>query len=269
MTKIIGQEKLMTILNNYNIMNLPHAMLFIGPKGCGKHLIASYVATKFDLDLVSIDEAFSSEDINSFNYRTIKTLYLIDLNSYTEKQQNVFLKVLEDASSTAYFILLASSEANVLNTVLNRCIKYTFAEYSKSEIEEITKTPIDDLAYSIFKTPGKLLNLTQKDVLEIKTLAQAIFENLESLTLGHLLAASTKINYKDLYNKIDFYLFFDMAEYLSFEKLKSETEREGQQKAFQIYQITSKFKQLALQPNLLKEPLILNYLTNLWEAVNT
>ena len=54
MQNIVGQEKLVNKLNNYNINTLPHALLFIGPKGCGKHLIASYVAEKLALELVSI-----------------------------------------------------------------------------------------------------------------------------------------------------------------------------------------------------------------------
>ena len=85
MTKIIGQEKLINKLNNYNINTLQHALLFIGPKGCGKHLMASYVAEKVALDLVSIDDTFSSDDISTFNYKTIKALYLIDLNNFTSK----------------------------------------------------------------------------------------------------------------------------------------------------------------------------------------
>lgn len=264
MTKIIGQKKLMTILNNYNIINLPHAMLFIGQKGCGKHLIASYVATKLDLDLVSIDEAFSSEDINSFNYRTIKTLYLIDLNSYTEKQQNVFLKALEDASSTAYFILLASSEAQVLDTILNRCIKYTFAEYSKSEIEDITKTPIDDLAYSIFKTPGKLQNLTTADFINILELAEKIVYKVQQATFANTMSINTKLNYKDLYNKIDPELLLDAVEYIAFEDFKNNKN----DLSFTIFKVTNQFKQHLTQKNLIKETLILNYLTTLWEATH-
>jgi DNA polymerase III delta prime subunit len=263
MTKIIGQEKLMTILNNYNIMNLPHAMLFIGPKGCGKHLIASYVATKFNLDLVSTDDAFSSEDINSFNYKTVKTLYLIDLNNYTEKQQNIFLKALEDASSTAYFILITNSEVNVLPTVLNRCTKFAFEPYTKEQLEQITNTKINDLAFKIFQTPGKLINLTDKDLNQILDLSGKVVNKINQAPFGNALIISTKINYKDLYNKIDFNLFFDTVEYLALEDFKNTASRQS----LIVFNVTNKFKQLATQSNLIKETLMLNYLTTLWEAV--
>lgn len=263
MTKIIGQKKLITTLNNYTITNLPHVLLFIGPKGCGKHTIANYIAARYELDLVPVDDTISSEDISLFNYKTIKTLYLIDLNSYTEKQQNVFLKALEDASSTAYFILIANSEAGILSTILNRSIKYHLDPYTKEQIEQITNTSVNDLAFKIFQTPGKLLNLTEQSFNDVMGLANTVVRSINRATYPNALIVSTKINYKDLYNKIDFDLFFDAVEYLALEDFKTNST----QRSFTIFKITNQFKQYATQSNLIKEALMLNYLTTLWEAV--
>jgi DNA polymerase III delta prime subunit len=263
MTKIIGQKKLITTLNNYNITNLPHVLLFIGPKGCGKHTITNYIAARYELDLVPVDDTISSEDISLFNYKTIKTLYLIDLNSYTEKQQNVFLKALEDASSTAYFILIANSEAGILNTILNRCIKYTFEPYTKEQIEQITNTSVNDLAFKIFQTPGKLLNLTEQGFNDVMGVANTVVHSINRATYPNALVVSTKINYKDLYNKIDFDLFFDAVEYLALEDyVNNKTEQ-----SLTVFKTTNQFKQYATQQNLIKEILMVNYLTTLWEAV--
>ena len=264
MTKIIGQKKLITTLNNYNITNLPHVLLFIGPKGCGKHTIANYIAARYELDLVSVDDTISSEDISLFNYKTIKTLYLIDLNSYTEKQQNVFLKALEDASSTAYFILIANSEAGILNTILNRSIKYHLEPYTKEQIEQITNTTVNDLAFKIFQTPGKLLNLTETGFNDIMDLAGKTVMNIGGAEYANALVIATKINYKDLYNKIDFNLFLDAVEYLALEDYKN-TANEW---SFAVFKITNLFKQYATQQRLIKETLMLNYITTLWEALH-
>jgi DNA polymerase III delta prime subunit len=263
MTKIIGQKKLITTLNNYNITNLPHVLLFIGPKGCGKHTIANYVATRYELDFVPVDDTISSEDISLFNYKTIKTLYLIDLNSYTEKQQNVFLKALEDASSTAYFILIANSEAGILNTILNRSIKYHLEPYTKEQIEQITNTSVNDLAFQIFQTPGKLLNLTEQSFNDVMGLAGTVVHSINRATYPNALVVSTKINYKDLYNKIDFDLFFDAVEYLALEDYKNNKTEQS----LTVFKTTNQFKQYATQQNLIKEILMINYLTTLWEAV--
>ena len=45
--QIIGQEKLLNILNAYLENNsLPNSLLFVGEKGCGKHTIASYISSR-------------------------------------------------------------------------------------------------------------------------------------------------------------------------------------------------------------------------------
>lgn len=263
MTKVIGQTKLMSIIDSYTIHTLPKALMLIGQAGCGKHTVSKYISEKFNLDYVEIDESVSSAEIEDFLYRTINTLYVIDLTKFSEKQQNAFLKVLEEASSTTYFILTACSEAGVLNTILNRCIKYTFEPYTKQEVEQITGTIVNEQAFTIFKTPGKLLNMTDSSFNNIITLADSLVKNIHAAKYANALVISTKINYKDLYNKVDFNLFFDAVEYLALEDFKTNSI----QRSFTIFKITNQFKQYATQSNLIKEALMLNYLTTLWEAV--
>ena len=264
MTKVIGQTKLMSIIDSYSTQTLPKALMLVGPAGCGKHTISKYVSEKFNLEYVEIDESISSADIEDFLYSTINTLYVIDLTKFSEKQQNQFLKILEDGSSTTYFMLTAGSEAGVLNTILNRCIKYTFEPYTKHEVEQITGTAVNEKAFTIFKTPGKLLNMTDSSFNSIIELADKLVKNIHLANYANTLSISTKINYKDLYNKVDFNLFFDTVEYLALEDFKNNST----QQSFIIFKITNQFKQYATQSSLIKETLMLNYLTTLWEAVH-
>lgn len=258
---IIGQTKLLSKIDTMEY--LPKTLMFLGPTGCGKHTIAKYTAEKFGLDFVEIEESVSAQDLEDYMYKTIDTLYLINLNKFTEKQQNIFLKTIEDPSKSAYFILIANSEAGILNTILNRSIKYHLEPYTKEQIEQITNTTVNDLAFKIFQTPGKLLNLTEQSFNEVLNLATSVVQNINRANYPNALSISIKINYKDLYNKIDFDLFFDAIEYLALEDYKNnKTER-----SFAIFKITNQFKQYATQQNLIKEILILNYLTTLWEAV--
>jgi replication-associated recombination protein RarA len=263
MTKVIGQTKLMSIIDSYTIQTLPKTLMFIGQPGCGKHTISRYISEKFNLDCVEIDESVSSADIENFLYSTINTLYVIDLSKFSEKQQNQFLKAIEEPSKSAYFVLTACSEAGVLNTILNRCIKHSFEPYTKQEVEQITGTTINELAFTIFKTPGKLLNMTDSSFNNIVMLADSLVKNIHAAKYANALVISTKINYKDLYNKVDFNLFFDAVEYLALEDFKANST----QRSFTVFKITNQFKQYATQSNLIKETLMLNYLTTLWEAV--
>ena len=264
MTKIIGQPKLMSIIDSYTISTLPKALMFIGPAGCGKHMVAKYIAEKLELDYVEIDENVASADIENFLYRTINTLYLVDLTKFSEKQQNQFLKFIEEPSKSVYIILTANSEAGVLNTVLNRCIKHTFEPYTKQQIEQIIGAAVIDSAFKIFKTPGKLLNLTESSFKEILSLANQVIRRVPVDTYASILTISTKINYKDLYNKVDFNLFFDAVEYLALQDFKAA----NNDSSFIIFSITNQFKQYIAQANVKKETLMFNYLTTLWEALH-
>jgi DNA polymerase III delta prime subunit len=242
---------------------LPKTLMFLGSAGCGKHTIAKYIAKKFGLDFVEIEESVYAQDLEDYTHKTIDTLYLINLNKFTEKQQNQFLKFIEEPSKSVYIILIANSEAGILNTILNRSIKCHLEPYTKEQIEQITNTTINDLAFKIFQTPGKLLNLTEQSFQDVLNLANTVVHSINRATYPNALVVSIKINYKDLYNKIDFDLFFDAVEYLALEDyINNKTEQ-----SLTVFKTTNQFKQYATQQNLIKEILMINYLTTLWEAV--
>ena len=264
MTSIIGQSKLVSKIDTYyTTRRLPKTLMFIGTAGCGKHTFAKYITEKFELDYVEINENISAQELDEYLYSTINTLYVIDLNKFTEKQQNQFLKFIEEPSKSVYILLMATSEAGILNTILNRCIKHYFEPYTKEQVEQITNTHINELAFKIFKTPGKLLNITEGSFKELLDLAGKVVNNLSKATYANALVVSTKINYKDLYNKLDFDLFLDTVEYLALEDYKNT----ANEQSFMVFKITNQFKQYATQQRLIKETLMLNYLTTLWEAL--
>ena len=236
---IIGQNKLLSKIDTYYTMNsLPKTLMFIGQTGCGKHTVAKYVAETFKLDYKEINEDVSNIELDDYLYSTLDTLYVINLNNFTEKQQNQFLKFIEEPSKSVYIILTATSEAGILPTILNRCIKYNFEPYTKEQIEQITNTSVNDLAFKIFQTPGKLLNLTEAGFKEIIDLAGKTVMNIGRAEYANALVIATKINYKDLYNKIDFDLFLDAVEYLALEEYKNTANPQS----FIVFQLTNKFK---------------------------
>lgn len=263
MPKIIGQTKLMSIIDSYTLQSLPKTLMLVGPSGCGKHTVAKYLTEKFEFDYVEIDENIIAAELESFLYKTINTLYLIDLNKFSEKQQNQFLKFIEEPSKSVYVLLITNSEVAVLDTVLNRCTKHYFEPYTVEQVSQITNSAINDLAFKIFRTPGKLLNLTENSFKDILALAEKVVKKINIAPYANAISISTKINYKDLYNKIDYNLFFDVVEYLAFEDFKNNNSLQS----LTVFNVTNKFKQHATQTNLIKEMLMLNYLTTLWEAV--
>jgi hypothetical protein len=105
--------------------------------------------------------------------------------------------------------------------------------------------------------------MTEASLHNIINLAESLLKNINKVTYGNSLSITTKINYKDLYSKADFYLFLDAVEYLAFEDYKNTLNNNS----FIVFTITNKFKQLALNTGLIKEMLMINYLTTLWKAV--
>jgi replication-associated recombination protein RarA len=261
---IIGQQKLLSKIDSYfATMRLPKTMMFIGSSGCGKHTVAKYIAEKFELDYNEINENVTAAELDDYLHSTISTLYVIDLNKFTEKQQNQFLKFIEEPSKSVYVLLIATSEAGVLNTILNRCIKHSFETYTKEQIEQITNTAVNELAYKIFQTPGKLLKTNDASFSQLLTVADGLVKNIDKMTYANALAVSTNINYKDLYNKLDFDLFLDAVEYTALEDFKNTSNMQS----FKVFKTTNQFKQYATQQRLIRETLMLNYLTTLWETV--
>lgn len=266
MCKIIGQQKLLNKLNTYTDTTLPKAMLFIGDYGCGKHTIAKYVAQNFNLDYVEINENVSAEDLIDYNYRPVNTLYVIDLTKFSEKQQNQFLKFIEEPSKSVYVILTANSENIVLNTILNRCLKFYFEDYSIEELKELTKSnPLkNELIYSVCKTPGKLKNISDKSFESLFEQSYRLVACVQEMTYPQILVYKELINLKEEYNKIDFVAFFDMVEYLAYENYKSNASEAN----FNIYKITNQYKQLVSTKTPSKFAFLINYLTVLWKGVH-
>lgn len=262
-THIVGQTHLLEKLNSYTLQTLPKTLMFLGEEGCGKHCITEYLANKFGFDLIKIEESITTDDLIEFNQKTVSTLYLIDLTRFTEKQQNQFLKFIEEPASSVYIVLTANSEIGVLPTILNRCVKFTFEPYTVEQLREFLFLAWveNDLFYKICRTPGKLVNVNDKIFSDLCALCTTIITKIQVASYANTLSIATKINYKDTYDKFDFNLFFDTLEYLALENYK-ET---NQELSFKIYLITNQFKQKLLNKTVAKENFMLNFLTQLWK----
>ena len=136
MNAVIGQEKLVKILDGYTLHTVPKTMLFLGPSGCGKSWIAARFAESLKLPVVNIDSTITPEKLIEYYQSPIEKMYIIDLKGIDEKQQNKFLKFIEEPSATMYIILTAESEIGILPTILNRCMKYHFEEYTVDQLKQ-------------------------------------------------------------------------------------------------------------------------------------
>lgn len=260
---MIGQKKLLQKLNSYTLETLPQSILFIGEEGCGKHLFSKYLAKKLLTPLVEIENTITNENIIEFQQRTVDYFYLIDLSLFTEKQQNQFLKFIEEPSKTVHLILCAESEAGILPTVLNRCFKFYFEPYTKEELHKAASFT-NEFIYECCTTPGQLADVDPDSIESMHTLCQNIIKLTAQANYSNMLANELKINYKEEYDKYDFRLFLAMLEKTAFNTYLEENDPA----ANTVYTTVNEYRQVLQQIKPIKENFMINLLTTIWERIH-
>ena len=258
----IGQRKLLEKLNKYTRETLPKTLLFLGDEGCGKHTVIKMLAEKCALDVIEINEKVDAEQLIDFAQKTVPTAYIINLAAFTEKQQNQFLKFIEEPTESVFVMLIANSEIGILPTILNRCVKLRFEQYSKEELQAIANTNItNDFVFEICKTPGMLTGLDTKTFNDLYDLCVKLVTKIRAASYANTMSIYAKINCKEDYSKFDFNLFFNTLEYVAFTDFKNT----GNEDSFKVYQITNRFKQARINKAIVKDAFVLNFLTQLWK----
>ena len=262
MNAVIGQEKLVKALEGYTLETAPKTILFLGQSGCGKSWIANAFAKQLDLEVVVVQPDSTAEKLIEYYQCPINKMYLIDLKEITEKDQNKFLKFIEEPSKTMNIILMAESTVGILPTILNRCVKYVFEPYTPEQLKQFdwAVNCSEEIAYEICKTPGQLLELSADNLDQALGLCRAIVSSVDKASYANTLSIVTKINLKDDAKKIDFKLFFDLMTYAAFDDYK----KNNNELSFKIYLYTIRQQAKALNINVAKEAFLLNYLDNIW-----
>ncbi len=168
------REKMTKLLSSKHI---PHAMLFVGPKGMGKTSTARIVAKALNClqnafaskgtstepcntctNCLSIDtgsspdvveqDAASNRGIDEIR-RIIKEssfapmtgkyrIYIIDeAHMITTDAFNALLKTLEEPPKTVIFILATTNEEKLPTTIISRCVRIPFGHAEKHDIEHM------------------------------------------------------------------------------------------------------------------------------------
>lgn len=262
MNAVIGQEKLVKALEGYTLETAPKTMLFLGQSGCGKSWIANAFAKQLDLEVVVVQPDSTAEKLIEYYQCPINKMYLIDLKDIVEKDQNKFLKFIEEPSKTMNIILMAESTVGILPTILNRCVKYVFEPYTPEQLKQFdwAVNCSEEIAYEICKTPGQLLELSADNLDQALGLCRAIVSSVDKANYANTLSIITKINLKDDAKKIDFKLFFDLMTYAAFDDYK----KNNNELSFKIYLYTIRQQAKALNINVAKEAFLLNYLDSIW-----
>lgn len=207
MNSIIGHTTIRNRLEKLFIQQaIPHALLFSGPRGTGKKLVAielyktirCQTHTPYGgcdnckpchlLDAGSLQDftILNCEERETTNVERIrqvlyelhlkaavgdkKILILDNAEHLSEQAQNIFLKALEEPRKDTYFCLVTSSLSRLLKTVQSRCQVWHFNALSTEEITDILS---QRHTQSIATNSG--------DLASIARLADGSLENIDQL----------------------------------------------------------------------------------------
>lgn len=266
---MIGQESLITQLTAKTPQTFPKAMLLIGERGSGRHTLMSKVARKLNFVVKEISKNITTEELIEYQYNPIKTLYIINIEDFIEKQQNQFLKFLEDPAESAHVCIIATAEAGVLPTIINRCQQYYMKPYTLEELKAITGTDHLELAYKVCNTPGKLLSVDISTLVDMYNDCKYLVTGLKNKPFANTLLAANRINYKENYDKYDYYTFFDVLEYVALNALLTASKSQNWQGLLNMYLIVSEYKKNLSFRMAHKENYICSLLSDLWKEAQT
>ena len=267
MKEIIGQTKLVNKLLGYSFNNMPKTILFIGETGAGKQFITKKFTEHLGIDLIELNAQTTSEQLIEYLQSPMQTIYSLNLSEVAEKQQHKFLKFIEEPSTNMIVILRAESEVGILPTILNRCVKLNFEDYTVEQLKQLSwATQVDNpIIYDICRTPGQLLNLAQIDNLAaLKEFSINMLRSVKNFEYGPFLGFNCKFNYKDNFKKFDPEVFLNILIKTAYELYLSEASNE----MFTIYVYLIERKQQLINKTLSKESFMLNLLDGLWRLVH-
>ena len=265
MKEIIGQTKLVNKLLGYSFNSMPKTMLLIGETGAGKHFITKKFVEYLGVELVEITAQTTSDQLIEYMQRPIQAVYTLNLSELPERQQHKYLKFIEEPTTNMRVILMAESEVGILPTILNRCVKYTFEDYTVEQLKQLSwATQVDNpIVYEICKTPGQLLNLSSVDNLEVmKDTCIRLLNTISNISYAGLLSYNCKLNYKDNFKKFDPDIFLNILIKTAYDLYI----RENKEELFSIYCYLINRKQQLINKTLAKESFMLNLLDELWRV---
>lgn len=257
-----GQERLSNTFENLSLSNLPQTFMLLGDIGCGKHTLASRIASHYGLDYLDITNNISEDVLSELALSPMPTLYVIDTQVMNERQQNTILKFIEEYRPNSWTCLICANKNLLIDTIVNRCIVYTFDTYSREYLRGFAVDLVDeancDKVLDLSATVGQIKDFIGQDLNKLDDLCEKIITKIKLANLSNVLSISNQFNYKDLYDKFNVHIFFKLL------CKKLQTLCINEPSYLNMYKITQEYAKKLNDVRLHQQLLIENYLIQLW-----
>ncbi len=216
--EMIGQKNLFKELDEYKTV-FPRFVIIAGNKGSGKNLMADYIARKLiggEIIVASDVKISTLKELIEASYKlTNQTVYIIPhADDMSLQAKNSMLKVFEEPSNKAYWIITLENIDNTLPTIRSRAIVINMEPYTKKEILDFASTIIkeDELSWNIIAsvcdTPGEVVNLVNSDIIPFYQYVELVVDNIAEVSGANSFKIANKLALKKDSEGYDLELFW-------------------------------------------------------------
>jgi len=171
--EVLGQDHIISVLEgSLKEGNISHAYLFAGSRGTGKTSVARIFAREVgtsNKDLYEIDAASNRgiDDIRELRegvavlpFDSKYKVYIIDeVHMLTKEAFNALLKTLEEPPKHALFVLATTEMEKLPETIISRCLTFTFKKPSVSILKEMVENIAEKEGFMLEQSAADLIAL--------------------------------------------------------------------------------------------------------------
>ena len=199
--------------------NVPHFIVIVGPRGCGKTMLTKYLADKMKCMYAVSDIKVDAirEIINTAYTATDAIVYHIqNADNMRAEAKNALLKITEEPPKNAYFVMTIQNDSSLLATLKSRAQVLRVEPYTKEELKQYAqeKYPDDnwtDLLMSIVSTPYDIDVLSVYDKTAFIDYVNLVIDNIGAVEPANAFKSANALQFKDTEvdrTKFDLKLFF-------------------------------------------------------------
>lgn len=257
---MLEQPKIINKINSFTIDSLPHSILLLGDRGSGQEELCEYIANKFNLTLFNLTETITNDFISEINGFNSPYLYIVNMLKITEREQNILLKLYEEPSNFTYLILYGENDQSILETIKNRSYTLLMDKFTPKQLEKYITSNEKELILNICTTPGQVEIANHTNMKSLYDLCNTMIDKLKVSNFSNALSISSKINFKDEYDKYDLYLFIKVLSDVLTKRMAQNTTRELLEMYFCLDDVNHR-----IWPLLNKKQQFENCIIKLWE----
>lgn len=244
---MIGQTKLKSCIETFIATDsLPHFIIFVGPKGCGKK---TFVGEMFKGIYIEDNKVESVRKLIDLAYQVHEETFIIpDADDMSVNAKNALLKVVEECPNSNRFIMTLQDRANTLSTILSRACVLDMDRYTSSEIAEycwslgfdgVVSKDISMVA-DICSTPGDALLMMQYGVQDFVNYVKLVLDNIADVDPANAFKSSNKLAIKNE-DGYDLRLFFLTFCFSCIDYFVENVEKHGNKNYIKAIKVTSNY----------------------------